>query len=257
MENFEMTLTIEQELFPSNHPTFAITYNNIASVYFSKEDFRNALKYYNKELEIRLLSSNLNYADLVMNYRNLSVIYYKLNKYADAFKMSEMARKTLIEKIPHNDNQLISLHNDLGEMYYLNHEYDTALNNYKEALRIGLKILPVDNEELISVYKNIDQLYFTSKITISTDYSLEMNCFTPLTYSTIGAIFNEMNDYERALLYYENAYHTELKMSSPNLEHIETYKTNMNAMKNKTSYFSREKFIQLMYTIYEYLFNSG
>ncbi|CAF3959120.1 unnamed protein product, partial [Rotaria sp. Silwood1] len=66
----------QKELFPSNHPTFAITYNNIASVYFAKEDFRKALKYYNKELEIRLLSSDLNCVDLMTNYRNLSVVYY-------------------------------------------------------------------------------------------------------------------------------------------------------------------------------------
>ncbi|CAF4698401.1 unnamed protein product [Rotaria sp. Silwood2] len=142
-------------------------------------------------------------------------------------------------------------------MYYINHKYDIALDNYKQALRIGLKILPADNDELIFVYKNIDQIYFMSKITNSTDHLLETNCFTSLTYSTIADIFNEMNNYGKALVYYQNAYHTEMRMTPPNLEHIKAYKNNMNTMKNKTSYFSRKKIIQLMYTIYEYLFNAG
>ncbi|CAF3368662.1 unnamed protein product [Rotaria sp. Silwood2] len=185
-----------------------------------------------------------------MVYRNLSIIYYQLDKYIDAFKMNEIARKTVLEYLSPNDNQLISLYNDFGELYFINYDYDTALDKYKEALEIDLKILSVDDKELISVYENLYQLYSNNLIRISTDYLSERKCFTSLTHNTIRTIFNKMNNYE-------NACHVELRMSSPNLEYIKMYKNNISRMKNKVSCFTKENFMQLIYAMYEHLFNDG
>jgi tetratricopeptide (TPR) repeat protein len=101
--NFQQTLDIEEKTLPTNHPNYAVIYNNIADVYAAQEKYDQALINYHKELEIRLITLEPNYSDLAMTYQNLSIMYYKLKKFDDAFKMNEMARKTIIEYLSPNN----------------------------------------------------------------------------------------------------------------------------------------------------------
>jgi hypothetical protein len=66
-----------------------------------------------------------------------------------------------------------------------------------------------------------------------------------------------MNNYEKALVCYENAYHTELRMLSPNYSYIEIYQNNIKRTKKILSKFTIENLLELLSSIWEVLFNPG
>jgi hypothetical protein len=61
-----------------------------------------------------------------------------------------------------------------------------------------------------------------------------------------------MNNYEKALSYYQSAYEVELKMSSPYVLYIEKYKDNIYRTNSKLLNFTFKKFMQVLCTIYEH-----
>jgi tetratricopeptide (TPR) repeat protein len=255
LAHFQQTLDIDDEVLESNHPNLAITYNNIAEIYDIKEYYNKALENYHKELHIRLKSLGSDYSDLILNYRNLSIMYYKLSNYTDALKMNEMALKTASDYLSIDDEQFITLYNDLGAMYDTNKDYDNALKSYEKALEIGLRILPIDSIELVELYEHLDQIYYNKNNLI--DIVPPTNDRTSLTHNAIGNIYNKMTNYEKALVFYENAYQTELKMLSPNYSYIEIYRNNIKQTKKKLSKFTVEKFLEFLSISCEVLFNSG
>jgi hypothetical protein len=84
-----------------------------------------------------------------------------------------------------------------------------------------------------------DALHNGGVYRISADYLPRNKRFKSLIYNRIGTIFNKIDNYE-------NAYHTELRILSPNFVYIKTYKNNISRTKNKVSYFIREQFMQLI-----------
>jgi len=118
--------------------------------------------------------------------------------------------------------------------------------------------LPVNHRELIPVYENIDQIYHKKNLnSISSDSSSNISQHTSLTYNTIANIFHTMNNYEKALLYYQYAYQLESRMSSPNVLYIEDYQNNIRKTKNQLSKSIFRKLLAIIETIYEYFVNSG
>ncbi|CAF3457286.1 unnamed protein product, partial [Rotaria sp. Silwood2] len=125
--------------------------------------------------------------------------------------------------------QLMKLYSELGRIYYMTKHFDSALENYTKSLQLRLRILPVDDLKFIEIYENLDDLYYqkqnsNNRMNISIDDRLHSERFTSLTYYTIGHVFNQMNNYKKALFYYENAHRIELQMSTPNPLDIDEYK---------------------------------
>ena len=64
LSSYERALEIEQKTLPPNHPFLAISYGNIASVYFKMGQYSEALTFYTKELEIEQQSLPSNHPSL-------------------------------------------------------------------------------------------------------------------------------------------------------------------------------------------------
>ncbi|CAF4341423.1 unnamed protein product [Rotaria sp. Silwood2] len=125
--------------------------------------------------------------------------------------------------------QLMKLYSELGRIYYMTKHFDSALENYTKSLQLRLRILPVDDLKFIEIYENLDDLYYqkqnsNNRMNISIDDRLHSERFASLTYYTIGHVFNQMNNYKKALFYYDNAHRIELQMSTPNPLDIDEYK---------------------------------
>jgi len=88
-----------------------------------------------------------------------------------------------------------------------------------------------------------DALHNGGVYRISADNLPRNKRFTSLIYHRIGTIFNKIDNYETALIYYENAYHTELRILSLNFVYIKTYKYNISRTKNKVSLALQDRFL--------------
>ena len=52
LTSFEQALAIQNQSLPFNHPDFAITYNNIASIYSSVDDYSKARSFIERAMEV-------------------------------------------------------------------------------------------------------------------------------------------------------------------------------------------------------------
>ncbi|CAF1394000.1 unnamed protein product [Rotaria magnacalcarata] len=233
LANFQQELDIELEILESTHPNLAVTYHHIARVYGKKQNSKKKLEYFHKELNIRLTTPQLNYSDLAANYHNLSLTYYELLDFIDAFKMNEEALKIVCEHLSNDYKFLITLYCDAGAMHFTEKDYDKSLEIYEKAIEIGLNYLSVDDVNLENIYEILDEIYYKKNdlIDLSSKNISQTKQFTSLTYYTIGNIFNKMNNYERALAFYQNAHQIELQMLSTNRLYIEKYQDSIEQAK--------------------------
>jgi tetratricopeptide (TPR) repeat protein len=67
-----------------DHPSIAISYNNIGSAFDSKGMYREALENYNKSVKILMKKVPKRHPDLAAVYKNLGFIYQKLNNFPEA-----------------------------------------------------------------------------------------------------------------------------------------------------------------------------
>jgi tetratricopeptide (TPR) repeat protein len=70
-----------------NHSVIAASLNNIGSVYKSKNDYDEALKYFNESLKMnRAIHDNINHSDIAAPLNNIGSVYKSKNDYDEALK---------------------------------------------------------------------------------------------------------------------------------------------------------------------------
>lgn len=74
-------LEIRLNVYGENHPSVAISYNNIGYVFRKKGKLDESLKYYNKALKFQLKLHGENHADVAYTYMRLSEIHEKIKDF--------------------------------------------------------------------------------------------------------------------------------------------------------------------------------
>ncbi|CAF5040550.1 unnamed protein product [Rotaria sp. Silwood1] len=140
---YDKALQIQLNLFPSNHPSLAVSYTNIGLVYCNKSDYVQALNYYKKALNIYELSSfSTNYTELAKTYNNISIVYNKLGDNTNALKYNEKSLEINLKSLPSNHPLLAASYNNIATVYNDAGDYAHALKYYELCLQILLKSLP-------------------------------------------------------------------------------------------------------------------
>jgi len=81
---------------PPNHPDLAKSYNNIGLVYNSKGEYDKALEFYQKSLEINLISLPPNHPDLATSYNNIGLVYNSKGEYDIALEFFQKNQSSVI-----------------------------------------------------------------------------------------------------------------------------------------------------------------
>jgi tetratricopeptide (TPR) repeat protein len=81
-------LEIEKDIRKNiNNPNIAASLNNIGSVYQSKNDYDEALRYYNQSLDMyRAIYGNINHLDIANSLNNIGSVYDSKNDYDKALR---------------------------------------------------------------------------------------------------------------------------------------------------------------------------
>jgi tetratricopeptide (TPR) repeat protein len=148
LADFEAALAIQQRLLPPQHPTLAITLNNIGTVHAESGELDTALDYFERSLAIRTASYPAGHPRLATAHLNLGTTYSYLERYDEA-------RAALARALDINRRNLPPDHPDiafvLGSLAAVDHnskDYAAAAAGYAEVLRMREAKLAPDHAEL-------------------------------------------------------------------------------------------------------------
>ncbi|CAF0912776.1 unnamed protein product [Adineta steineri] len=214
---YEKSLTIRQQLLPSNHPDLGDSYNRIGIVYDDMGAYPKALSYFEKDLAIKQKSLPSNHPSLCSTYNNIGSMYHNLGDYSKALFYYETALTIQQQSLPSNHPDLGNSYNNIGMVYESMCDYPKAVLSHEKALAIKQQSLPVNHPSLAMSYYNIGLMHYNMndypKALSSHEKALEIrqeslpSNHPQLAYSyiDIGNVYRNMGDNPKALSYYEKA----------------------------------------------------
>ncbi|CAF1648639.1 unnamed protein product [Adineta ricciae] len=180
-------------------------------------DYKMAIEYYEKALEIDKKALPSNHPDLAQSYNNIGAVYYNMAEYSKALSFYEKALGIREKTLPSNHPDLATSYNCIGTVYTNMGEYSKALSFYEKALGIREKTLPSNHPSLATSYNNIGLVYMNmgeySKALSFYEKALEIREKTlpsnhpnlATSYNNIGSVYYNMGEYSKALTYFERA----------------------------------------------------
>jgi tetratricopeptide (TPR) repeat protein len=193
----------------------AFYYNNLGYIKCNQGDYKKAIEYYEKGLEILQKILRPNHPDLATSYNNIGKVYHNMGEYSKALSFYEKALEIDQKTLPPNHPDLATSYNNIGAVYCNMGEYSKALSFYEKALEIDQKTLPSNHPSLATSYNNIGLVYnnmgeypkalsFYEKALEIYQKTLPPNHPSLATsYNNIGLVYNNMGEYPKALSYYE------------------------------------------------------
>ncbi|CAF0847284.1 unnamed protein product [Adineta ricciae] len=214
---YEKALEIDQKMFPSNHLSFAASYNNIGEVYRKMTAYSDALCWYDESLNIQEQSLPSDHPDLASSYNNIGIICGEMGDYSKALIYHEKALQIRQKSLPSAHPDLGGSYDNIGSIYLKMGNYTKALPYYEKSLKIRRKSLPPDHPDLAMSYNNIGSLYgqmgeyeialpyFEKDLQISTHVLPPNHPDLGISYKNMGMIYERMGDHSKAQEYYERA----------------------------------------------------
>ncbi|CAF4193395.1 unnamed protein product [Didymodactylos carnosus] len=193
----------------------ALANNNLGTVYGNQGDYEKALKYYEKSLEIKLISLPPNHPDIARTYNNIGLVYGTQADYEKALKYYEKSLEISLISLPTNHPSTATRYNNIALVFDSQGDYDKALKYYEKDLEISLISLPPNHQDIARTYNNIGLVYGNQgdyeKALKYYEKSLEISLISlpskhpdiARTYNNIGSVYDSQGDYEKALKYYE------------------------------------------------------
>ncbi|CAF3787882.1 unnamed protein product, partial [Rotaria sp. Silwood1] len=139
----------------SNESDKAYCYNFLGMIKRGLGQYEEAIKFYEKSLEIDKIALPPNHPDLAQSYNNIGNVYSDMGEYSKA--LSSYERSLEIKKIarPPNHPDLAISYNNIGSVYDNMGEYSKALSSYERSLEIKKIALPSNHPDLAASYNNI------------------------------------------------------------------------------------------------------
>ena len=130
-------------------------YNNLGSIEFEKGNLEQALKYYEKSLELEKRFTNENDPSLIPTYNNIGTVYYKQGDLDRALESFQKAIE--IHDISSNKNQEITTTIFVNMTSILNQQgkHKEALEIIEKCLNIQINIYPDFHPNLATTYNTI------------------------------------------------------------------------------------------------------
>ncbi|CAF0795856.1 unnamed protein product [Adineta ricciae] len=214
---YKSSLILYKKVLPSDHPDFAIVYNNMGIVCNLLEDYSTALFAHKTALKIRQQLYEPNYLALYMSYSNLGDLYQKMGDRTKSLMYFERGLEIIWKILPHNDPDIATLLANIGKIYYELDNYEKALLFQKRALKIWRQSNSCHPYSLAACYGHIGFIYkamneprqallaFNKSLkTTKCIISLNHPMLADLNYNA-GLLYYRMGKYPKAYTLFQNA----------------------------------------------------
>jgi tetratricopeptide (TPR) repeat protein len=206
----------------------ALSYHHIGWARWSKGEYKEALSYYEKALNIRRQSLPSNHPDFSKSYIGIGSVHYSMGEYSKALSYYKKAVEIQQQSLPPNHPDLARSYNNIGSVYSNMGEYSKALSSHEKALEIKQQLLSSNHPDLASSYNNIGLVYDSigeySKALSYYEKALEIKqqSLPPnhpglaSSYGNIGGLYDSIGEYSKALSSHEKALEIRQQSLPPN-----------------------------------------
>jgi CHAT domain-containing protein len=175
-------LSIRKKILGAEHPDYALSCNNLASIYSKKKEYEKAEKLYLEAYLIRKKILGEKHPSYSNSCNNLAFIYKKMGKYDEAEKFYKEAIENRKKYLGKEHPSYATSCKNLANLYQHQGRYKEAENLYLEALRIREKVLGENHPNYSILCGNLAYFY------------LELNIYEQaekfIRKSTDGIIYN-------------------------------------------------------------------
>lgn len=188
-------------------------YNNIGLIYYTIENTENALKYFNKCLEIK----SVDFIKTATLWNNIGLVHSENKDYDSALIYYEKALSIDLKNFGNSHNSIATLFNNLGSIYYEKKDFEKSSIYFEKSLSIRLKIFGEEDSITAQTYHNLgvnafDKMdydkalfYLNKSLSIySISLGLQHPKLGPLFYQ-LGELYYLKNDFEKSLKYYKKS----------------------------------------------------
>ncbi|CAF3436063.1 unnamed protein product [Rotaria socialis] len=173
--------------------------------------YPEAVKFYEKCLEIKRKILPEDDASLASTYGNIGRVYNNMGEYSKALEFYEKSLKIREISLPANHPDLATSYNNIGGVYKNIGEYSKALEFYEKSLKIREISLRVNHPDLAASYNNIAATYYnrdeSSKALPLLEKALPLlekalgiyRNSLPLTHASIKNVLNNIEEVKKKL----------------------------------------------------------
>ncbi|CAF3123565.1 unnamed protein product [Rotaria socialis] len=166
--------------------------------------YPEAVKFYEKCLEIKRKILPEDDASLASTYGNIGRVYNNMGEYSKALEFYEKCLDIKRKFLPEDDASLASTYGNIGRVYNNIGEYSKALEFYEKSLKIREISLRVNHPDLAASYNNIAATYYnrdeSSKALPLLEKALGIyRNSLPLTHASIKNVLNNIEEVKKKL----------------------------------------------------------
>lgn len=200
-----------------DHPYIVATYNALGIVSEKKTDYKGALEYYEKALEVSRINPDKSKYQIPSIYNNLGVISQRLEDYGQAILFFNYAL-ALYRPLYGDNHPLIALtQNNLSVSYQNKEDFRTAQDMIDQAIETYLKIGGAGFIRLGSCYNNLGQLHmkegnlpkayeaFSKALTVYRNAEGSIHPEMGLILANLGKYYGKVGQHKQALAHFDES----------------------------------------------------
>jgi CHAT domain-containing protein len=203
-------------------------YYKIGNNFKKKGEYKSALRYLNKSLDIGLNKLDSNNLVIAQNYHNIGNIYFIRSEHDKALEYHHKALLIFVETCGENHPNVSSSYFNIGRTYFHKCEYDKSLDYTHKSLSINLQDLGEKHPLIARNYTNIGNIYFVKvdydkaleyynkSLLIQIEILGEVHHDIAISYMNIGIIYGKKGNYNKAYKFLNKSLSLMLKISGIN-----------------------------------------
>jgi len=145
LEQFHMCLSIQEEIFGSDHPTIATTYNNIGFTLKGKGDMDGALEQYKKCLALQEATLGSEHLDTATTYNNIGLILKVKGDFDGALQHCQKCLDIRQSILGGDHPSTATAFGNIGLLFTCKGDYEGARLQYEKCLVMQQSLLGRDH----------------------------------------------------------------------------------------------------------------
>ena len=227
----------------NDYHNMSILYDQLGSVKNSKGEYKEAITFFEKALEIRQKTLPTSHPFLAQSYSNIGVVEGNMEEYAKSLASHEKALKIRQKTLPQEHADIADSYNNMGALYEKMGNHPKALSLHEQALDIRQNTLPPNHPCFAQSYNNMGLVYLNMK-----QYQKALSFFEKAlelrqgtlppnhpdvadSYNNIGSVYENMHDHSKAVSFYERAVEIGQRSLSPNHPTLQQWQKKLESMK--------------------------
>ena len=193
------------------HAETASAYHNAGIFYSCTGDYKKAIEFCNKALEIYKKILGEEHSGTASTYNSIAIIYKNQGEYDKAIKFYRKALK-IKEKIFEKTHLSTAMtYNNIANVYYDQGEYNKAIELYSKVLEIREKELGEEHPDTANIYNNLANIYsaqgeydkaieiFIKGLKIYEKTLGEKHLNAANTYNNLANVYFAQGEYDKAI----------------------------------------------------------